>query len=148
MYEQMGSSELGSRIVLLFTESLIWDISPCRICVLQDCLSLLSCDPAVWLPQQPTVVAWCCVPCRLVHFVLYVISLGILGSSFPMGLSPSQIPSLLGTAQPSWREMPAANYTQVDRAHKKVCETFVFVFLWLLVFVIVFIRDPKKIGTF
>lgn len=55
--------------------------------------------------------------------VVYVVSLGIvLGSLLPMGLTPCRIPSLPGTGQPFWREMPvAANYTQVAWELTEVC---------------------------
>lgn len=84
----------------------------------------LSCDPSVRLPWRPPAVARCCVPRLLVGFVsLHVRCLtgNFWEVHYPWGLAPSQIPSLTGTAQPSWREMPAANYTQVERARGEEC---------------------------
>lgn len=98
-------------------------ISVCGVC-LWACHTLPHCHvtPAVWLSRGPGVVALCCVPRRLVNCtVMHVLWLGILGSLFPLRFSHSQIPSLPGTAQPSWREMPAANCTQVDGEHREVC---------------------------
>lgn len=72
-------------------------------------------DPRKSPPVLCSTASW-----RLCHYTCCLTET-FCGSSLPMGLAPSQIPSLPGTAQPSWREMPAANYTQVDRAHRGVC---------------------------
>lgn len=127
-----------------------WGISVTRIwCENIKCFCetvvLLPCDPVIQLPWRPQyrcpsvvfrIILLCPVLCCLT---------GNFGKLFSQGLCPSQIPSLLGTAQPSWREMPVANYTQVDWLHRKYAHICVCLPVTLFVFVTVFIRNPKRL---
>lgn len=89
-----------------------------------------------------------CVPRRLVGCVL-LSHWEYWEVHYPWGLAPSQIPSLPGTARPSWREMPAANYTQVDRMHRELCvHICVCLPVTLFFFVTVFITNSKVVARY
>ena len=79
----------------------------------------------------------------LFGFVMLLVSLFF---SWPVHYSRGSLPGLPGTARPSWREMPASNYTQVDGAHTQTCaHGCVCLLVTLFIFVTVLSRNPTSV---
>ena len=94
----------------------------------------------VWVCYMPPVCSWVCsclvLSCCLSHFFF----------SWPFHYPRGSLPGLPGTARPSWREMPAANYTQVDGAHTQTCaHGCVCLLVTLFIFVTILSRNPTSV---